>query len=103
MEKVNKLSRRLDQQEGVEKDNKNQKLIKLEWVRGVKTLVKKGNLKERIKRTQEKDKKIGKVVEGLKRVGMKTLRDEEQEIEDGLVTKKGRIYILEGELRGEII
>jgi len=40
-------------------------------------LVKKGNLKERIKRTQEKDKKIGKVVEGLKRVGMKTLRDEE--------------------------
>ena len=100
MEKVNKLSKRLDQQEGVEKDNKNQKLIKPEWVRGVETLVEEGNLKERIKRTQEK---IGKVVEGLKRAGMKTLRDKEQEIENGLVTKEGRIYVLERKLRGEII
>ena len=31
------------------------------------------------------------------------LRDEEWEIEDRVVLKKGRIYVLEGELRGEII
>jgi len=31
------------------------------------------------------------------------LKDEEWEIEDGIVTKEERIYMLEGELRGEII
>ena len=44
-----------------------------------------------------------KVVEELKRAGIKTLRDEEWEIEDGIVMKEGRIYMPEGELRGEII
>jgi len=44
-----------------------------------------------------------KVVEELKKVGIKMLKDKEWEIEDGLVMKKGKIYILEGELRGEII
>jgi len=31
------------------------------------------------------------------------LRDEEWEIEDGIVLKEGRIYVPEGELRGEVI
>ena len=31
------------------------------------------------------------------------LKDEEWEIEDRVVMKEGRIYILEGELRGEKI
>jgi len=31
------------------------------------------------------------------------LRDEEWEIEDGIVMKKERIYVPEGELRGEVI
>jgi len=31
------------------------------------------------------------------------LKDKEWEIEDGIVMKKGRIYMPEGELRGEII
>ena len=44
-----------------------------------------------------------KAVEELKRAGVKTLRDEEWEIEDGVVLKEGRIYVLEGELRGEIV
>jgi len=39
----------------------------------------------------------------LKRAGIKTLKDEEWEVEDGIVMKEGRIYIPEGELRGEII
>jgi len=34
----------------VEKDNKNQKLIKPEWIRGAETIIEKENLKERIKR-----------------------------------------------------
>jgi len=61
----------------VERDNKDQKLIKPEWVRGAKTLVKEGNLKERIKRAQEEDKKVVKAVEELKKAGIKTLRDKE--------------------------
>ena len=44
-----------------------------------------------------------KAVEELKRAGIKTLKDKEWEIEDGIVTKEGKIYIPEGELRGKII
>jgi len=50
MGKANGLSRRPDWQERVEKDNKDQKLIKPEWIRGVETIIEKGNLKERIRR-----------------------------------------------------
>jgi len=50
MGKADGLSRRPDWQEGVEKDNEDQILIKPEWIRGAKTLVKEGNLRERIKR-----------------------------------------------------
>jgi len=103
MEKADGLSRRLDWQEGVEKDNKDQKLIKPEWIRGAETMIEKGNLKERIKRVQEGDEKVVKAIEELKRAGIKMLKDEEWEVEDGIVIKEERIYIPEGELRGEII
>jgi len=52
---------------------------------------------------QKGDEKVVKAVEELKRAGIKTLKDEEWEIEDRIVMKKERIYVLEGELRGEII
>jgi len=44
-----------------------------------------------------------KVVEELKKAGIKMLKDEEWEIEDGIVIKERRIYVPEKELRGEII
>ena len=75
-------------------------MIKLEWVREVETLVEEGNLKKRIKRAQEEDKRIVKAVEELKKAGIKMLK---WEIEEGLVIKEERIYVLERELRGEII
>ena len=87
----------------MEKDNKDQKLIKPEWIRGAKTMIEEGDLKERIKRAQKGDERVVKVVEELKRAGIKTLKDKEWEIEDGIVMKEGRIYMPEGELRGEII
>ena len=43
------------------------------------------------------------MVEELKRAEIKTLKDEEWEIEDGIVMKEERIYVLEGDLRREII
>ena len=66
-------------------------------------LVEDRSLREKIKKVQEEDKKVVKVVEELKRVGIKSLRDEEQLIEEGVVMKKGYIYILERELRGEMV
>ena len=55
------------------------------------------NLRERIRKAQEGDEKIVKAVEELKRAGIKALKDEEWEIEDGIVLKEGRIYVPEGD------
>ena len=66
-------------------------------------MIEEGDLKERIKRVQEENERVVKVVEKLKRAGIKMLKDEEWEIEDGIVMKEGKIYVPEGELRGEII
>jgi len=77
MGKADRLSRRLDWQKGVEKDNEDQTLIKPEWIRGMETLMQEEDLKERIRKVQEGDEKIVKAVEELKKAGIKTLRDEE--------------------------
>jgi len=61
----------------VEKNNEDQKLIKPEWIRGAETMVEEEDLKERIKRAQEGDKKVVEAVEELKRTEIKTLKDEE--------------------------
>jgi len=103
MGKADGLSRRPDWQEGMERDNEDRTLIKLEWVRGAETIVEEGNLRKRIKTAQKGDERVVKAVEELKKAGVKMLRDEEWEIEDGIILKEGRIYIPEGELRGEII
>jgi len=103
MGKADGLSRRLDWQEEVERDNEDQTLIRPEWVRGVETIVEEGNLRERIKKAQEEDERVVKVVEELKKAEVKTLREEEWEIENGVVLKEGRIYIPEEELRREVI
>jgi len=103
MGKADELSRRLDWQEGVEKDNEDQKLIKPEWIRGVETMVKEEDLRKRIKKVQEGDEKIVKAVEELKKVGIKALKNEEWEVEDRIILKEGRIYVPEGDLRREII
>jgi len=103
MGKADGLSRRPDWQEGVEKGNEDQMLIRPEWVRGVETMIEEGDLRERIKKAQEGDEKVVKAVEELKKAGVKTLRDEEWEIEDRVVLKEGRIYMPEGKLKGEVI
>jgi len=78
-------------------------LIKPEWVRRAEMLIEEGNLRERIKRAQEGEKRVVEAVEELKKAGVKTLRDKEWEIGDGVVLKEGRIYMPEGELREEVI
>jgi len=59
---------------------------------------------KRIKKARDKDEKVIKVVEEMKKAGVKTLRDEEWQIEEGLVLKEGRVYVPKDEkLRVEII
>ena len=87
----------------MKKDNEDQKLIKPEWIKEAETIIEEENLKERIKKAQEGNKKVVKVVEELKRAGIKMLKNEEWKIENGIVMKEGRIYMPEGELREDII
>jgi len=57
MGKVDSLSRQLDWQVGVDRDNKDRILVKKEWLRRAEeTLVEEGNLRERIREVQERDK-----------------------------------------------
>jgi len=77
MDKADKLSRRLDWQKGVKKDNEDQTLIKSGWVRRAEILVEEGDLRKRIKRMQKRDKKIVKAVEELKKTEIKSLKDKE--------------------------
>ena len=57
-----------------------------------------------IKEARDKNEEVIKVVEEMKKAGVKTLRDEEWQIEEGLVLKEGRVYVPKNEkLRVEII
>ena len=104
MGKVDSLSRQPDWQVGVDKDNKDRVLVKKEWLRRAeKTLVEKDDLRKRIWKVQEKDKRVVKAVEELKKAGIKSIRDEEWSIKDRLVLKEERIYVPEGALRVEVI
>ena len=87
----------------MKKDNEDQKLIKPEWIKEAETIIEEENLKKRIKKAQEGNKKVVKVVEELKRAEIKMLKNEEWKIENGIVMKEGRIYMPEGELREDII
>ena len=59
---------------------------------------------KRIKEVRNKDKEVIKVVEKMKKVEVKMIREEEWQIEEGLVLKEGRVYVPKNEkLRVEII
>ena len=108
MGRADSLSRRVDWAERVERDNKNQVMLKEEWleIRAMEQLVE-GPEKEivkRIKEARDKDEEVINVVEEMKKAGVKTLRDEEWQIEEGLVLKEGKIYVpKDKKLRVEII
>ena len=77
MGKEDGLSRRPDQQEGVENNNENQILIKLEWIKRIEILVKENNLRNKIRKVQKGDERVVKAAEKLKKTKIKTLRDRE--------------------------
>jgi len=108
MERADSLSRRVDWAKRVEKDNENQVMVKKEWleVRAMERLIEEPEeeIVKRIKEARDKDEEVIKVVEEMKKTGVKMLRDEEWQIEEGLVLKEGRVYVpRDKKLRVEII
>jgi len=80
MGKADSLSRRPNWEIGVEKDNEDKTLVKPEWLEVRKTeaveiIVDGVNLLEEVRKSKVKDDKVVKVVEEMKRVGVKMLRD----------------------------
>ena len=108
MGRADSLSRRVDWAKGVERDNENQVMLKEEWleVRVMEQLVEgpEEEIVKKIKEARDKNEEVIKAVEEIKKVGVKMLRNEEWQIEKGLVLKEGRVYVLKDEkLRVEII
>jgi len=82
MEKADSLSRRLDWEVRVDKDNEDKTLVKLGWleVRKIETveiIVDGVDLLEEVRKSKVKDDEVIKVVEEMKQAGVKILRDEE--------------------------
>jgi len=80
MGKANRLNRRLDWKISIENDNNNQTLIKDHWICNLVEVVIEGpevDIVEKIKNTSGKNKKVVRVVEKMKKAGVKILWGEE--------------------------
>ena len=101
MEQADSLSRRIDWAEGVKRDNKNQVILKKKRLE-IRVMEKKQLLVEeakeeiikKIKKLEARDDKVVKVVKKIKKAEVKVLRNDKQQIEDELVLKKEKIYVL---------
>ena len=61
-------------------------------------------LLEKIKKARSKDEDVVRVVEEMKKAGVKELRGNEWKIEEDLVLKEGKMYVpKDEELRAEVI
>ena len=109
MGKADGLSRRPDWEVGVEKDNKEQMLVKKEWlearrIRVTEVIIEEVDLLDKVQKCEARDDKVVKAVEEMKRAGVKMLRDEKWHQEDGLMLKEEKVYIPKDEkLRAEVI
>jgi len=82
MGKADSLSRRLDWEIGVEKDNEDETLVKPKWLEVRRTevveiIVDRVDLLEEVRKLKVKDNKVVKAVEEIRRVEVKMLRDKE--------------------------
>ena len=71
IEKANSLSRRLDWEIGVERNNKDETLVKPEWLKvrkmeKVEVIVEEVDLLEKVRQSKVKDNKVVRVVEEMK-------------------------------------
>jgi len=109
MGKIDSLSRRLDWEVGVERDNEDKTFVKKEWLENRRTekmevIVERIDLLEKIKQSRVRDDKVVKAVEEMKQVGVKVLRDKEWRDIDSVIYKEEKVYVPKNEmLRAEII
>ena len=111
MERADSLSRRVDWAERVERDNENQVMLKKKWL-GIRVIEKdqllieevKEEIMERMKKSKIEYDKVVRVVEEIKKAGVKMLRNKKWQIENKLVLKEEKVYVPRNEgLRLEII
>jgi len=107
MGKADRLSRRADWKVGVDEDNENQIFIKDNWIHSMYEVIVEGpevDLVEKIKKARNRDEDIIRIVEEMKKAGVKELRGNESKIEEDLVLKEGKVYVpKDEELRAEVI
>ena len=107
MRKVDGLSRRPDWKVGVDKDNENQIIIKDHWLCRLEEVIieeSKVEILEKIKKARGKDEDVVRIVEEMKKAGVKAIQGEEWKMKGELVLKEGKVYVLKDEeLRTEII
>ena len=95
------LSRRVDWAEKIEKNNENQVMLKKKWLE-IRVMEKEQLLIERakeeiikkIKKLEAKDDEVIKTVEEIKKDRVKVLRNKKWQIEDDLVLKEEKMYVL---------
>ena len=82
-------------------------MVKKEWLE-TRTLeevvIEEVDILDRIKKSKAVDDEVVKIVEEMKKVNVKVLRNEEWKEEDELMLKEGKVYVpKDEELRAEII
>ena len=93
----------------MERDNKNNILVKSKWLvvkrtEKVKIIIEGVDLLEEVRQSKVKNNKVVKAVEEIKQVGVKMLRDKEQKEVNGIMYKEEKVYIPKGnKLRVEIV
>ena len=78
MEKTDSLSRRSNWEKRVERNNKERVLLKPKWLdaRMEEVIVEGVDILEKIRKSEAKNDEVIKVVEEMKKAGVKMLRDE---------------------------
>ena len=107
MGKADGLRKRPDWKVGIKKNNDNQIFIKNCQLCHLYEVVIEGpkvDILEKIKKARNKNKEVVKVVEEMKKTGVKVVRGEEWQLEGDLVLKEGKVYVPKNEeLKVEII
>ena len=109
MGKADSLSRRLDWEVGVERDNEDETLVKPEWlevrrIERVEVIIEGVDLLEKVRKLKVKDNKVVKAVEEMKRAGVKMLKDKKCREVDSIMYKEEKVYIPKDHiLKAEII
>jgi len=107
--KADSLSRRLDWEVGVERDNEDETLVKPEWLEmrrteTVEIIIKEVDLLEKVRQSKVKNDEVVKAVEEIKWAGVKMLRDKEWKEVNGIIYKEEKVYVpKDDKLRAEII